>query len=49
MPVNPADQAVRLAVADILSKFLNKYEREWWTSRDAQSAGRREVQAYPCR
>lgn len=27
MPVNPADQSVRLAVADILSKFLSKYER----------------------
>ena len=27
MPVNPADQAVRLAVADILSKFLSKHER----------------------
>ena len=27
MPVNPADQAVRLAVFDILSKFLSKHER----------------------
>lgn len=27
MPVNPADQAVRLAVADILSKFLSTHER----------------------
>ena len=26
MPVNPADQAVRLAVSDILSKFLSKHE-----------------------
>ena len=27
MPINPADQAVRLAVADILSKFLSDQER----------------------
>ncbi len=26
MPVNPADQAVRLAVSDILSNFLSKHE-----------------------
>ena len=27
MPINPADQAVRLAISDILSKFLSKDER----------------------
>ena len=26
MPVNPADQAVRIAISDILSKFLSKHE-----------------------
>ena len=26
MPINPADQAVRLAVSDILSNFLSEYE-----------------------
>ncbi len=28
MAINPADQAVRLAISDILSKFLGRYDRD---------------------